>query len=597
MSEPTAPEPIRLVIDNAEETPAPAEPASDEGGKRGKPRDGGLPEGCPVTPLGVHGEICFYLDALRQLRPFGPRDHSRAGILSLFGAHVDRLYDYFPKTSAEGVTTSWRPEKALEALMGAAARKGVWNAAERVRGPGGWKDGDGRLILHCGDAVLIDDAWLPPGAHGPHVYSAAPARPRPTENDQDGACARELLALFGTWRWRRAIDARLLLGWLGAAMLGGALDWRPMVWITGDRATGKSTLHGVLVDVLGEAGLVSVSDPTAAGIWQKLGQASLPVAIDELEAEEDNRKQAAIIKLARQAASGGVILRGGADHGHSEFTARSAFLFSSILIPPLQGQDRSRMAILDLGPLETTSGAKVDHARQRFIGRALRRRLVMGWPRFPEIVERYRQALASHGHKGRGADQFGTLLACAEVMVADDFPDSDTVDELAETLAAATLAETADDAPDHERCLAHLMTSVVDPWRNGTRKTIGALVRDAAADDPAKGEDADRALALHGIRVIPGPQFAVMLAGRPPEETEPWSRTRHVIAIANAHRALAELYAGSHWAARSGTNGVWTQALRRVPGAIAWRLRFDAVRGWATAIDADHVLQNGTDEP
>jgi hypothetical protein len=31
----------------------------------------------------------------------------------------------------------------------------------------------------------------------------------------------------------------LLFGWIGAAMVGGALDWRPLAWLTGDRGTGE----------------------------------------------------------------------------------------------------------------------------------------------------------------------------------------------------------------------------------------------------------------------------------------------------------------------------------------------------------------------
>jgi predicted ATPase len=33
-----------------------------------------------------------------------------------------------------------------------------------------------------------------------------------------------------------------VLGWIAAATIGGALDWRPSLWITGDLSTGKSTL-------------------------------------------------------------------------------------------------------------------------------------------------------------------------------------------------------------------------------------------------------------------------------------------------------------------------------------------------------------------
>ena len=125
------------------------------------------------------------------------------------------------------------------------------------------------------------------------------------------------------------IDARLLLGWIGSAMMGAYLNYRPLAWITGDSKTGKSTLQELLGWVLGGA-LLQSPDASEAAVRQVLGQQSLPVAIDEAEAEEDNRKLLALVKLARIAASAsGDIMRGGQDHQGHQFQAKTCFLFSS----------------------------------------------------------------------------------------------------------------------------------------------------------------------------------------------------------------------------------------------------------------------------
>ena len=39
-----------------------------------------------------------------------------------------------------------------------------------------------------------------------------------------------------------------MLGWLAAGKLGGALDWRPLIWVTGGSNTGKSTLLSSLTN-------------------------------------------------------------------------------------------------------------------------------------------------------------------------------------------------------------------------------------------------------------------------------------------------------------------------------------------------------------
>jgi hypothetical protein len=72
--------------------------------------------------------------------------------------------------------------------------------------------------------------------------------------------------------------------------------------------------------------------------------------IDEAEAGADNRKITEVVELARVASSGDKMHRGGQDHQAHEFTLQSPFWFSSINIPPLEGSDRSRLAILELRP-------------------------------------------------------------------------------------------------------------------------------------------------------------------------------------------------------------------------------------------------------
>jgi len=544
-------------------------PAESEGEQK---RAGfGLPEGCPVVPLGVRGKICFYLDAAHQLIDIRRRDHSRLEIMGLFGRRSDLLYKFWPRISND-IVVGWRPELAAEALVNAAHTVGVWDPFGRVRGTGAWAGEDGELVLHTGGGIYVGPKeeggggeWLPPGAVGRYVYPAAAPGPRPAAEPQgageDGP-AGELLKLYKCWNWRRGeTDAMLLLGWTGAAMLSGALKWRPLVWITGRRNTGKSTLRQDLLEHVFDGELLSVSDATEAAIWQRLGYAALPVALDEVEAEEDNRRAGRVIRLARQATSGGIIIRGGADHQGADFIARSCFLFSSILVPPLLAQDRSRMAILELERIDREAERpKLEPRRLRAIGSGLRRRLTDGWWRLGEAIDQWRAALAEAGHDGRGCDQFGTLLACADIMLYDHAVSSDELTSWAEKLSAATLAEREDDAEDETRCLGHLLSSILDPYRKGARRSVAEWISEAAGDShraPPGGEEpalpdaieANRILGTYGLRIV---------------EAE----GRRWLAVANSHQGVAALYHGTHWASKSGASGVWAQALTRLPGAV-----------------------------
>ncbi len=572
--------PVRLVISNAEPAqPAPPPPreesqsaslpsagppaaAGDGGGGNGpiarEEREDGLPVGCPIEPLGVMNDRCYYIDAHRQVREVKARDHSHLNIRHLFGDQPYLLSRWWPRYSRDGKTvTGFRPEEVAEDLMRAAARKGMWNAFQRLRGCGAWLDEEGELVLHAGDAIWIDGDWQEPGRiDGRHVYPAGEPQPRPARKKApigpQGA-AEKLLELFRTWRWRRPdTDPELLLGWIAAAMIGGALDWRPMVWITGDKATGKSTLQSLIVKIMGgESALIAIADASAAGIWQKLGMSSLPVAIDEIEAEEDNRRSQAVIKLARLAASGGVVIRGGADHQSAEFKARSCFLFSSILVPPLPPQDRSRMAILELGALMSITAPTLKPRELAEFGTQLRRRLLDNWSRYGETLERYRVALAGVGHTGRGADQFGTILACLDLLRFDTAPDNDSLDDWAEKLRP-TAQELSDDNADHYRCVQHLLTQTVDVFKGGRRRTVSELIEQAMGIPDHEGEnpnvtEARKALGTLGLRVV----------GEMDGAAKAW-----FLAVANNHQGTANLFKGSHW-----SGGVWIQAWTRVTGA------------------------------
>jgi hypothetical protein len=605
---------IRMVFNAAEEIagdpPAPddaSEPVADAGGspppadagpsiptddKPAPPRPpikyraDGLPEGCPVTPLGINDDVFYYLDASNQLRALKARDHSRLGVQGLFGIFIGKLYDFWPRIDKDGFVVGWKPEKAAENLMRAAAKRGVWNAFDRVRGAGAWLGGDAQLVLHCGDAVWVGPApgkpgngtWEKPGLIGRHVYPADAPSPRPSPTPAaagDGGPADELLQIFKTWNWRRPeIDPRLMLGGEGAAMIGGALDWRPARWMTGGPGTGKSTLQKA-VTRLHDGALITVSDASAAGVWQKLGHRSLPVQIDELEAEEDNRKSNNLVKLARQAASGGLVLRGGSDHSSAEFQARSCFLFSSVNIPPLEAQDRSRMAILELGKLGNVAAPPLEPAIMRTLGAQLRRRLVDGWHRFPTTLEKYRDALMAVGHSARGADQYGTLLAIADVLLLDIETDTDSAEMWAAKLAPAELSEVGDTETDQARCAAFLLTTTIDVFRNGERKTIAEWICDAAdiRNEHGNGlapniDEAKRVLGTYGIKVESGAGGVL------------W------VAVANYHQGLAGIFERTHWAGRAGTMGGWVQAWRRIEGARVPKktMNFGGHRGRCVAV-------------
>jgi hypothetical protein len=523
----------------------------------------GLRLDCPVEPLGAEDDLYYYLDARRQFRAVTDEKHGKSKLLGLFTPAHSWLYDHFPRLNDAGEVVGWRSEAVQERLMAACARKGLWSPRDRLRTVGSWTDDKGRLVLHLGDRVHIDGVRYEPGRHGEMVYSAAEAifGPKAPDPGDPMTPGEELFGLLQRWNWRRPdLDPWLMMGWIVAAFLGGAVAFRPVVWVTGDKGTGKSTLQDVVLEHIMGRWLLRAANATAASLYQTKGNSSQPVAIDELEPNPDNEAQAsAIIKLARIAASGGKLRRGGKDGQASEYPIQCAFFFSSILIPPLDSQDRSRLAELDLDELPAgASLGAIDLSRLRQVGAGLLHQASEGWARFQAVLPVCRAALARQGHKGRGCDVFGTLLAGAWIVLRQGVPaeDDDDLMRLTRQLNAESLAVLSGDRPDHEQCVYKLMTSMADQFRSGQRRTIAQYIHDAAYHtDYDVRATAEQALAVYGIKVI-------LDRGSPDETAQRW------IAVANSNTVLGTLFADTHWKqGRSGQPGGWMQALRRVPGS------------------------------
>jgi hypothetical protein len=606
---------VQAMIEAAVPAQVPSGPIGQHAGDRAgqHPNEGGgdgaggekpkaqLPDGCPVTALGVSGDTCHYLDAMRQYRDLKAKDHSRLQVQHLFGAQSDLLYEYWPrkvliedKKTGESYwdTKGWKPELAAENLMRAAAVAGTWSPHDKLRGGGAWRGDNGELVLHVGDGLLLVPggdgsralfdsghiSWneVTPGLHGDKVYPTQSRLLRPHAIRQlcasETAPAKVLLAKLSTWNWRRPdIDPYLLLGWICAAMIAGALKWRPMVWVTGGKGTGKSTLLDLIWGLYGPGGMLKSPDPSAAAVRQLQRHAATPVGIDEGEPEAgDNSRMYALVKLARDAATGALAIRGGSNHEASSFQLRMCMFFSSILIPALSPQDKSRIAVLDLKKLLPVAegGAKQPRINERELaelGSKLMRRLVDQWHRADATIEAYRDAMAELGLDARSQDVYGTLLGCADLALADALPeagagssDGFSIAAIQEKLRPWILAEQEGNEDDSRSCLNYLATLAIEAGSDRRRTPIGtlALIADyvqldgmSEAPSSAQAERAQEALAANGLRVV---------------RRKLGNKLGAYLAVPNKHAQLARLFDRTIWGSKSGADGVWKQSLQRL---------------------------------
>lgn len=519
---------------------------------------GELPADCPVTPLGYEGENFYFVDTMGQVFSTGGKACGVERMQILFAGHEDFLCWAWPAFGRGGAVTGFKAEEARRDLYAACRQRGPWSPTDMVRGRGAWKDDTGRLVLHCGERLFIDGRFEDTGEHGEHFYVRRPriAEPwkAPVEVGENPAV--HLVDILRSWNFVRGdVDVMLLLGWIGVALMGAALDWRPSVFIVGDAGTGKSSLHGLLKAIMARL-LISTTNATSAGLYQLVGHDALPIAIDEIEGDDAGSQAQEIIKMARDAASGSMRIRGGADHKGVEFAARSSFLFSAINPPPINKASLSRLAVLQLRELE--KGSKEPVLREAdLIAPKLLRRIADGWDGFPELLEDYKTELYKTGHSSRGQATFGTFLAAAHLLLGDEGMEAchlpwERLEHWALLLRADATAEVAGGQPNWSRCIEAILSAPIDAWNKGERSTVGQLLEDLNNQREGASLHATRdKLGSAGLGVV---EAGIAFEG-------------YALAIPNSGRAINRLLEDTPWAGR-GEEGAWSWALRQGPEDI-----------------------------
>lgn len=538
----------------------------------------GLPAHCSVRAVGKMGTTCIFLDALHQLTFADPRQLGEAYLTDYFAGDVEYLVETWPRHGKEKITFS--AEDCRRAIQYECSVKGIWSDMERVRGRGAWRaDGDDPgLVLHCGDVIYFPSGARDPGEHDGRVYPGGPAMMRPLSKADKipkagapDAAAHRIYELLKSWNWKRpCLDARLYLGLMVGGFAGGALDWRPSGWITGESRTGKSTLIRLRREIMDTFSL-NASNATAASIYQKVRFDAVAVTLDEQENSSDSRRLDDMVKLARDAASGDLILRGGSGGSGFAFQARNSFQFASINAAALRQQDLNRMPQLELHQLgKDAKEPEWTPLEARMWGREILRRLIDHWHRWEETYQLHRSALKRMGHDSRGADTFGTLLALADLVLSEGGYLSDNVvdadpdyEEVWGQMSPALLSEYTEAIPNWQACLEHLLASRPREWKTGAPASIGGACRNFLAgvlfEKPDGGvgvrtehvaqdlNEVNALLAYAGCRVFRD------------------GKTGFSLFISNNHPGLLAIYEMTDWKGIPGAPGPWNKAMGNAP--------------------------------
>lgn len=443
-------------------------------------------------------------------------------------------------------------------------RLGLFNPT-RVRGPGLYRDGDD-LVVNFGHQVVSlggKPVSLTRQKDQP-VYQSGPdlgfSLDTPCASEGD---VQDVLRALGSFGLSRTGDWMMLVGWFVAAFFGTVLTHRPILALTAERGSGKTTLVEFLGRLLGPQAIRRDGMPTVAQTIYALEHSPSALIVDEFEARAV--KKAGLEDFCK-------ILREGFSNSDSERTMRviggraryfnvpAGALLAGISLPALDLATESRAFRLNLQPLPEASRVGYEPlldlnrgADVVALGQRVRRLLVDRWEVMREAVADAHAQLIAIGHEARLADKYAPLVAGYVALTHK------TVASAAQLRALITemnlgVPERVLVERDAEACLNVLLRRKVVMHRmlHGDKEKVYMRIREVLtnivhAKNNEDRKQLSRQLEEFGVRAL---------------WARPTGRWKLAVCSSELHDGLRKLMSGTGW-----SSGGWKDVLMRLPGA------------------------------
>jgi len=505
----------------------------------------------PFRILGYNkGNFFYFPHQSGQVTELSPDRHNKNNFMTL--APLQWWEQAF--MSEKGV--SWTA--AMNALVQTSFRIGVFDS-QKIRGRGAWFD-DNRIVLHLGNKLVVDNKQMEiQDLKTEYVYELAAPTEISYSEPLERKDANKLIDIFNLCPVSCGLDAKYLAGWCVIAPICGALKWRPHLWVTGRKGTGKSwIMNNIISPILGSASLEVLSKSSEAGIRQNLEQNAFPVLFDE--AESENRKSVErmemVLELMRGASSetGAVIIKGSSSGKSVMYRIRSCFCLGSVNVPIQFSADESRITVISLTPkhpdVRRATYELLEDDVNAVISKkwcaSFRARSISMIPVIRANAEVFGKAIAEKLSNQRIGDQLGTLLAGAYTLYSDTEVTLDFAKKWVEEHNWDEAIQ-AESESDEKRCLFDILQAVVSIVEDNRRvdKSVIELIGEANEDDDDlllgknNPEDAHKALLRIGIRV-----------------------REDAILISNSHAGVKDILKDTEFLRN------WGRQLERIEGAV-----------------------------
>ena len=512
-----------------------------------------------------HGSYYFLPSGIQQVLNMKPSEMGINNICQLMP--LQYWEKYFPSKNY-GVNQ----KQVANFMIRSQEKTGVYNP-DAIRGRGAWFDNN-RIVLHLGDHLRVNDK--PTSLHAfdtKYIYERASILDVRNAPPLGNAKARQFLMLCKDLRWDRSVNGSLLAGWTVLSIICGALKWRPHIWMTGSKGSGKSwIMRNIIKQVLGALPLDVASNTTEAGIRQALGSDARPILFDEAEQKgvEGKRRMQTVLALFRQSSSSdnAAIIKGTQTGKAQFFKIRTCGCMASIGVGIEERSDESRISVLPLKSLFRPTKeqieefqvfeAKVIKTLDREYCAMFRARAISLIPVIRKNIRIFSKICAEIFGSQRDGDQIGTLLAGAYSLTSVKVADEDKIRLWIENQEWDSLAdkEFKEIDSDEKDCLMTILTSKVKFRSDGMMEDRQVLElidkyagitgpnmfqeQDGWGDSNQIKKDIETTLKRYGVKIY-----------------------KDAIAISNTSNDIKKMLAETQFS--SG----WCRVLKRIKGAAA----------------------------
>jgi len=454
----------------------------------------------------------------------------------------------------------------IDAIAEECDRLGLFDF-KAVRGPGLYRDGDD-LVVNFGQQV-ISSSGQPVSLQrrkGAPVYQGGPdlgfSLDTPCASEED---VRGVLRAVNSFGFSRSGDGMLVIGWLVSAFFGTVLHHRPILAITAERGSGKTTLIELFSALLGPQAIRRDGVPTTAQTIYALKQAAATLLVDEVEgrgAKKALLEQFAELLRLQFTSSASERLARVSGGKAVYFNPPAGVCMGGIGLPAFNSATESRTVRVVLQPLPEAARVGyeplLDFARiaeTTALGARFRRLLVERWDVMREGLADAHSMLIALGHESRIADKYAPIVAGYVALTHRRVASPEELRAVIDEMELAVPKHVSVER-DAEACLNVLLGCKVVVFRlvNGVKEKLHMTIRDLLTilvhdQDNEHREQLSKQLEEFGVRAL-------------------WVRSsaswKLAVCSSEQHGGVRRLMMRTDWAL-----GGWKDVLMRLPGADA----------------------------